>query len=33
MIRLRHVPLHVIVTSLKRKNDVTPSNAMGDVIF
>ena len=31
--RLRRVRLHVIVTSFKRKNDVTPSNAMNDVIF
>ena len=33
ILRLRHIRLHVIVTSLKRKNDVTPSNAMNDVIF
>ena len=31
--RLRRISLHVIVTSFKRKNDVTPSNAMNDVIF
>ena len=31
--RLRCIRLHVIVTSFKRKNDVTPSNAMNDVIF
>ena len=31
--RLRRIRLHVIVTSFKRKNDVTPSNAMNDVIF
>ena len=31
--RLRRIRLHVIVTSIKRKNDVTPSNAMNDVIF
>ena len=30
--RLRRIRLHVIVTSFKRKNDVTPSNAMNDVI-
>ena len=29
---LRRIRLHVIVTSFKRKNDVTPSNAMNDVI-
>ena len=33
ILRLRHIRLHVIVTSFKRKNDVTPSNAMSDVIF
>ena len=33
ILRLRRIPLHVIVTSFKRKNDVTPSNAMNDVIF
>ena len=33
ILRLRHIRLHVIVTSFKRKNDVTPSNAMNDVIF
>ena len=33
ILRLRRIPLHVIVTSFKRKNDVTPSNAMSDVIF
>ena len=31
--RLRRIRLHVIVTSFKRKNDVTPSNAVNDVIF
>ena len=31
--RLRRIRLHVIVTSFKRKNDVTPSNAINDVIF
>ena len=31
--RLCRIHLHVIVTSFKRKNDVTPSNAMNDVIF
>ena len=33
ILRLHCIPLHVIVTSFKRKNDVTPSNAMNDVIF
>ena len=33
ILRLRRIPLHVIVTSFKRKNDVTPSNAMNDVII
>ena len=33
ILRLRRIPLHVIVTSFKRQNDVTPSNAMSDVIF
>ena len=33
ILRLRRIPLHVIVTSFKRKNDVTPSNAMNGVIF
>ena len=33
ILRLRRIRLHVIVTSFKRKNDVTPSNAMNDVIF
>ena len=33
ILRLRRIPLHVIVTFFKRKNDVTPSNAMSDVIF
>ena len=33
IIRLRRISLHVIVTSFKRKNDVTLSNAMKDVIF
>ena len=32
ILRLRRIRLHVIVTSFKRKNDVTPSNAMNDVI-
>ena len=31
--RLRHIRLHVIVTSFKCKNDVTLSNAMNVVIF
>ena len=33
ILRLRPIRLHVIVTSYKRKNDVTPSIAMNDVIF
>ena len=33
ILRLRRIPLHVIVTSFKRKNDVKPSNAICDVIF
>ena len=33
ILRLRRICLHVIVTSFKRKNYVTPSNAMNDVIF
>ena len=33
ILRLRRIPLHVIVTSFKGKNHVTPSNAMNDVIF
>ena len=33
ILRLRRIRLRVIVTSFKRKNDVTPSNAMNDVIF
>ena len=33
ILRLRRIPLHVIVTSFKRKNDVTPSIAMSEVIF
>ena len=33
MLRLRHIRLRVFVSSFKRKNDVTPSNAMNDVIF
>ena len=33
ILRLRRMCLHVIVTSFKRKNDFTPSNAMNDVIF
>ena len=32
-LRLRRICLHVIVTSFKRKNVVTPSNSMNDVIF
>ena len=32
-LRLRHIILHVFVTSFKRRNNVTPSNAMNDVIF
>ena len=31
--RLRRIRLHVIVTSFKRKNDVTPSNTKNEVIF
>ena len=31
ILRLRRIHLHVIVMSFKRKNDVTPSNAMNDV--
>ena len=33
ILRLRRIRLHVIVTSFKRKFDVTPSNAMNHVIF
>ena len=33
ILRLRRIRLHVIVTSFKRKNDVTPSNTTNDVIF
>ena len=33
ILRLRRIRLHVIVTSFKRKNDVTPSYAVNDVIF
>ena len=33
ILRLRRIHSHVIVTSFKRKNDVSPSNAMNDVIF
>ena len=33
ILRLGRIPLHVIVTSFKRKNDITPSNATSDVIF
>ena len=33
ILRLRRKRLHVIVTSFKRKNDVTPSKAMNDAIF
>ena len=33
ILRLRRIRLHAIVTSFKRKNDVTPSNAMNEVIF
>ena len=32
IIRLHRIRLHVIVTSFKRKNDVTPSIAMNDLI-
>ena len=32
MLRLRRIRLRVFVTSFKRKNDVTPSNGMNDVI-
>ena len=33
ILRLRRIPLHVIITSFKRKNDVTPSYAMNDVSY
>ena len=33
ILRLRRIRLHVIVTSFRRKNDVTQSNALHDVIF
>ena len=33
ILRPRRIRLRVFVTSFKRKNDVTPSNAMNDVIF
>ena len=33
ILRLRRINLHVFVTFFKRKNDVTPSNVMNDVIF
>ena len=33
ILRLRHICLHVFVMSFKRKNDITPSNVMNDVIF
>ena len=33
ILRPRRIRLHVFVTSFKRKNDVTPSNAIHDVIF
>ena len=33
ILRLRRIHLHLIITCFKRKNDVTPSNAMNDVIF
>ena len=33
ILRLRRIHLHVSVTSFKRKNDITPSNSMNDVIF
>ena len=33
ILRLHRIRLHVIVMSFKRKNDVTRSNAMNDVIF
>ena len=32
-LRIRCIRLHIIVSSFKRKNDVTPSNAVNDVIF
>ena len=33
ILRLRRILLHAFVTSFVRKNDVTPSNVMNDVIF
>ena len=33
ILRLRRTRLHAFVTSFMRKNDVTPSNVMNDVIF
>ena len=33
ILRLPRIRLHVIVTSFKRKNDVTPPNGINDVIF
>ena len=33
ILKQRRIRLHVFVTSLKRKNEVTPFNAMNDVIF
>ena len=33
ILRPRRKRLHVFVTSFKHKNDVTPSNALNDVIF
>ena len=33
ILRPRRIHLHVFITSFKRKNDVTSSNAMNDVIF
>ena len=33
IVGLFHIHLHVFVTSFKRQNNVTPSNAMTDVIL
>ena len=33
ILRPRRIRLHAFVTSFKRKNDVTPSNAMNDVVY
>ena len=33
VLRPRCICLHVFVASFKRKNDITPSNAMHDIIF